>query len=102
MTPGWYVYIISNNSHTLYVGATSDLPSRIHEHKSKLYPSSFTARYTFDRCVYIEYCASQADAIRRERQIKSWSRAKKVALIQKDNPNWLDLSSRWSLDAIFS
>jgi putative endonuclease len=90
------VYIISNNAHTLYVGATADLPRRIHEHKTRLYSTAFTARYTFDRCVHYEVCTSQTAAIQRERQIKSWRRAKKVALIQEKNANRIDLQVTWS------
>jgi putative endonuclease len=98
----WFVYIISNNAHTLYVGATNNLPKRIHEHKTGAYESSFTARYTFDRCVYFEHVGPQASAIEREQQIKRWSRRKKIALIERLNPWWDDLSARFSLDALFS
>ena len=97
----WFVYILSNNAHTLYVGATSDLPRRVHQHKNRVYETSFTARYTFDRCVYYEYFPTQADAIAREQQIKRWSRAKKIALIERENPWWNDLSARFSLDPLF-
>lgn len=89
------MYIVSNNAHTLYTGATENLARRIDEHKNRLYPNGFTARYTFDRCVYFEVLKTSDEAYRRERQIKGWSRAKKIALIQKDNPNWLDLSVKW-------
>ena len=98
----WFVYIISNNAHTLYVGATNDLPQRIHQHKTGVYESSFTARYTFDRCVYFEHFVTQAEAIAREQQLKGWSRKKKVALIERDNPWWDDLSLRFSLERLFS
>src|SRR5712691_11600929 len=91
----WYVYIISNNAHTLYVGCTVDLPRRIYQHKTRFDTTSFTARYTFDRCVYFDLAPSRASALKRERQIKGWSRRKKVALIQSPNPNWIDLSSTW-------
>ena len=98
----WFVYIVSNNAHTLYVGATNDLPRRIRQHKNRTYESSFTARYTFNRCVYYECCGDQRTAIAREQQIKRWSRAKKVRLIEARNPDWSDLSNRFSLDALFS
>ena len=91
----WYVYIVSNNAHTLYTGMTDNLPKRVHEHKTGAYKNAFTARYTFDRCVYFEVVHSKGDAAKREKQIKAWTRAKRVALIQKDNPNWLDLASSW-------
>jgi putative endonuclease len=92
----WYIYIVSNNAHTLYAGMTNDLVQRIEQHKNRTYENAFTARYTFDRCVYFELLSSKHAAARREQRIKRWSRAKKVALIQKLNPNWLDLSSSWS------
>ena len=93
--PAWFVYIVSNNARTLYVGITNDLPARIVEHKTHKYPNAFTARYTFDRCVYFEPASSASDAARREKQIKSWRREKKVALIVASNPKWEDLSMRW-------
>jgi len=98
----WFVYIISNNAHTLYVGATNNLPRRIFEHKNRTYTTSFTARYTFDRCVYFECVGQKAAAIAREQQIKRWSRKKKVFLIQRINPEWSDLSARFSLERILS
>ena len=96
----WFVYIISNNAHTLYTGMTDDLPRRVRQHKDRSYATSFTARYTFDRCVYFEAAATKSDAAKREKQIKAWSRAKRVALIQSTNPNWLDLSRTFSLDHV--
>ena len=87
----WFVYIISNNAHTLYTGMTNDLPNRIAEHKNKTYENAFTARYTFDRLVYFEALESKSAAAKRERQIKAWSRAKRVGLIQSINLNWIDL-----------
>ena len=85
--------MMSNKSHRLYVGWTTDLISRAREHREKLYPNAFTARYSFDRLVWFEAHPSSKDAWTRERQIKSWVRSKKVALIQAANPNWLDLAS---------
>jgi putative endonuclease len=91
-----YVYVMSNESHTLYVGSTEDLLERVRQHKLKLFKNSFTARYHFDRLVYFEVVLSRELAEARERQIKGWKRSKKVALIQAMNPNWLDLSPRLS------
>lgn len=61
-------------------------------------PNGFTARYHFDRLVWFEVTADEATARERERKMKKWPRAQKVALIQQNNPNWLDLSARlhWS------
>ena len=93
-----YVYIMSNKSHRLYVGATTDLISRVNQHKTKEYPSSFTARYNFDRLVWFEVVSDEETAFKREKTLKKWPREAKVALIQAKNPNWLDLSARlhWS------
>jgi putative endonuclease len=91
MRNAWCVYILSNNSHTLYVGSTNDLLRRLPEHKQKIRPKAFTARYTFDRCVFYEHVPDENTARAREKQIKGWTRGKKVALIQRANPNWVDL-----------
>ena len=93
----WYVYIMSNRAHTLYTGMTNDLPRRVTQHKERTYPNAFTARYTFARLVYYEEAADQKAAALREKRVKAWPRAKRVALIQAGNPNWNDLSERWSL-----
>ena len=97
-----YVYILSNKAHRLYVGFTADLLERFHQHRTKFYPSAFTARYNFDRLVSFEVVDSLVAAEQRERKIKHRPRAKKIALIQEKNPNWLDLSSRleWSASLV--
>jgi putative endonuclease len=92
----WYVYIVSNNAHTLYAGITDDLTNRVRQHKERAFPNAFTARYTFDRLVWFETQPSKFAAAKREREIKGWSRAKKVALIQAMNPNWIDLHRTWA------
>ena len=92
MKPG-FTYIITNrNNTTFYVGVTSDLEERIKKHKSKFYPKSFSARYNLNKLVYYEAFQMIGDAIAREKQIKAGSRIKKIALIEKMNPNWVDLS----------
>jgi len=88
-----YVYIMSNKSHRLYVGATTNLVNRVRQHKEGSYPNGFTARYKFDRLVYFETIDSYAAALARERYLKGLLRVKKVALIQRENPKWLDLSA---------
>ncbi|HEY4643061.1 MAG TPA: GIY-YIG nuclease family protein [Thermoanaerobaculia bacterium] len=92
----WYVYIVSNNAHTLYTGMTNDLTDRVRQHKEGMYKNAFTARYTFDRLVWFELQPTKNAAAKRERQIKVWTRAKRVALIQEMNPNWIDLHRTWS------
>ena len=88
----WCVYILSNKGHTLYVGSTNDLVRRLTEHREKLHSHAFTARYTFDRCVYYELLPGELAARSREQEIKGWTRAKKVALIQGVNQWWHDLT----------
>jgi putative endonuclease len=94
MKPG-YVYILTNkNNTTLYVGVTANLIRRIEEHKTKMNPKSFTARYNLDKLVYYEAFHMIGDAIGREKQLKAGSRAKKVALIEKENNAWRDLTKQ--------
>ena len=76
---------------------TNDLTARVTEHKERKYPNAFTARYTFNRLVYYEEAADQKAAALREKRIKIWPRASRVALIQAENPNWNDLSARWNV-----
>ena len=86
-----YVYILANRSRTLYVGVTNDLPRRLAQHRNGP-PSSFTRRYAVIRLVHVETADVPRDALAREKQIKRWSRRKKVALIEETNPGWADLS----------
>ncbi len=92
MEHGGYTYITTTKGNTvLYTGVTSELRTRIYQHKTKAYPNSFTARYNVDRLVYYEYFHYIIEAYDREKQIKSWKREKKIALINKFNPEWKDL-----------
>ena len=87
-----YVYILFNKRNgTLYVGVTSFLKRRVYEHKTKLHPDSFTAKYSVDKLGYYEEYQMVIDAIAREKQIKGGSRADKIALIESMNPDWEDL-----------
>ena len=87
-----FVYILSNPSRVcVYTGVTGDLLRRVGEHKGHADPRSFTARYGVDRLVYYEQTEDIRAAIAREKQIKSWSRRKKNALIERMNPGWEDL-----------
>ena len=90
----YYVYIMASRSRTLYTGVTSDLERRVFEHKEKLVPG-FTAKYKIERLVYFEIGEDVHAAISREKQIKGWTRSKKLALIDSINPTWSDLSSAW-------
>jgi putative endonuclease len=85
---------MTNKSRTLYTGVTNNLERRMYEHKQKLIPG-FTTKYNISRLVYYEATEDVA-AISREKQIKGWLRSKKIALIESVNPNWEDLSSRFT------
>ena len=92
MKRGGAVYIMTNKNNTvLYTGVTSDLVSRIYEHKTKKYKKSFTSRYNIEKLVYFESFNSIEEAINREKQIKAGSRKKKIDLIQSANPDFKDL-----------
>ena len=92
MQKGGFVYIITNiHNTTLYTGVTNDLQRRIHEHKTKAKPKSFTARYNLHKLVYYEGFHRIEEAIAREKQIKSGSRQKKIDLIISQNLEWNDL-----------
>ena len=85
------VYILaSKRNGTLYIGMTSDLIKRIWEHKNKLV-EGFTKKYHVHQLVYFEQHQDMLSAITREKQLKKWNRAWKIALIEKDNPDWRDL-----------
>ena len=92
MERGGFTYITTNKNNTvLYIGVTSDLKDRIHQHKTKHFPNSFTAKYNVDKLVYFEFFSRIEDAIAREKQIKAGSRKKKTDLINSQNPEWKDL-----------
>jgi putative endonuclease len=91
MTGSYFVYILaSRRNGTLYVGVTNDLVRRISQHKSKVVPG-FTRKYNVDKLVYFEEYASILEARARERALKRWDRAWKLALIEEMNPQWRDL-----------
>lgn len=92
MQRGGCIYIMTNkNKTTLYVGVTSNLHSRIYEHKTHVYPKSFTAKYNLEYCVYYEFFPLIEEAINKEKEIKKWRREKKKKLISTLNPEWNDL-----------
>jgi putative endonuclease len=88
----FYVYVLSNNSMTMYTGVTNDLRKRVADHRSGV-GSTFTKHYHFDRLVFYEAYDLIIEAIAREKQIKGMSRAKKIALVKAMNPSWRDLSN---------
>jgi len=86
------VYIMaSQRNGTIYVGVTSALERRIYQHREKV-TKGFTARYAVNRLVWFEIHETMESAISREKQIKAWRREWKLALIEKSNPQWLDLA----------
>ena len=91
-----YVYIMTNVlKTTLYVGVTSNIMHRVLQHKNKEYPDSFTTKYNCNLLVYFYEFDVMTDAITEEKRIKGGSRAKKIALINDQNPEWKDLSEDW-------
>ena len=90
----FYVYIMASRSLTLYIGFTSNLEVRITQHKNDEM-DGFSKTYQCHRLVYFEHFQNATTAIAREKQLKRWSRAKKVTLIKTTNPVWADLSEHW-------
>jgi putative endonuclease len=90
----YYVYILSSRSRNLYTGITNNLTRRVLEHRNGTVPG-FTKRYRIHRLVYYESYRDVRDAIAREKQIKAWTRAKRVALIEEQNRRWSDLAADW-------
>ena len=90
----YWVYILANRSRNLYTGITNDIERRVFEHKTGRVPG-FAAKYNINRLAYFERHRYVGEAIRREKEIKSWRRSKKVALIESINPTWEDLAADW-------
>jgi putative endonuclease len=87
----YWIYILASRiGGTLYIGVTNDLVRRVYEHKVK-FVKRFTGKYDVCRLVYYEQFEDVEAAIRREKRLKKWSRAWKIELIEKTNPNWVDL-----------
>ena len=89
---GGYVYIMTNKEHrVLYTGVTSELLTRAWQHKNKLHPNSFSAKYNCDKLVYYQGYAHIEEAIAAEKLIKGGNRSSKLNLINSLNPDWNDL-----------
>ncbi len=87
----FWVYIVTNQTDSvLYIGVTNDLSRRLNEHRSGEIPG-FTADYRCHKLVYWEHYSDVEEAIAREKQLKRWSRKRKVELIDRVNPRWFDL-----------
>jgi len=87
----FWVYIMASRSLQLYIGFTNNLAERVSQHK-ELRPGTYTARYNITRLVYYEHFTYVLNTIAREKELKSWSRERKLELIQSINPTWQDLS----------
>ena len=90
----YYVYLMASKFRTLYTGVTNHLERRVLQHRRRLL-RGFTSHYNINRLVYFEVFGEIIAAIAREKQIKSWGRMKKVALIESVNRDWKDLSAGW-------
>jgi len=94
MQRGGFAYIMTNKRNgTLYTGVTARLAERVQEHRTCMYPDSFTAKYRCNMLVYYHAYSRIEEAIAEEKRIKSGSRAQKIKLIESVNPEWKDL---WS------
>jgi len=85
------IYILASLSRRLYIGVTSNLPKRLHEHRMGI-NSDFPQRYRICRLVHYEVFERVTDAIMREKELKGWRREKKIALIERTDAGWIDLS----------
>lgn len=90
----YYTYIVASRTRILYVGVTGDIELRIVQHKNKSF-EGFTANYKCNRLVWYQRFGDVRSAIAREKQLKGWAREKKLALIKRMNPTWIDLSENW-------
>ncbi|HXM68967.1 MAG TPA: GIY-YIG nuclease family protein [Candidatus Acidoferrum sp.] len=95
MQKTYYLYILASQRQVLYVGMTSNIEQRTFQHKTHAF-GGFTAQYNVTNLMYFERYREALKAIRREKEIKSWRREKKIELIESANPTWRDLSYGWS------
>jgi putative endonuclease len=93
-TKHFYVYILSNPNGMSYTGVTNDLMSRLAEHRGKAVPGN-TQKFGISRLIYFEEAERIEDALAREKEIKGWRRAKKLALVKQLNPKFEDLCEGW-------
>lgn len=97
----YFVYIMSSNSGTLYIGMTNSIYRRALEHKRGEI-EGFAAEYNSTRLVHYESFDDVTKAIDREKQLKRWVRRKKIALIESRNPRWADLAEHWGAQMMFA
>ena len=87
----YYVYILSGRTRMLYIGITSDIARRMHQHRSGSV-EGFASKFKLGRLVHLETFDDAASAITREKPVKGWTRSKKISLIESTNPKWIDLA----------
>jgi putative endonuclease len=97
----FWVYIVGSQTGTLYVGMTNNIERRMREHKSGEV-EGFASRYGCNRLVYWESFDEVQRAINREKQLKGWTRAKKMGLLESMNPRWADLAEKWGAEMAFA
>jgi putative endonuclease len=97
----YFVYIMSSHSGTLYIGMTNSIYRRALEHKSGQI-DGFASKYGCTRLVHYESFDDVHRAIGREKELKGWTRAKKVALIESRNHRWVDLAEHWGAQMLFA
>ena len=97
MPSAFYVYILASESRELYIGITNNLPRRIVEHREGSDPYRYVFRHATTKLVHVESAGAARDAIRREKQLKGWTRRRKLALIASTNPMWDDLATAWKI-----
>ena len=91
----YFVYVLASETHELYVGVTGNLVKRVNQHRTGASPDGYPTRH---RTTHLVYCESTQDilaAITREKQIKGWTRQKKLDLIATTNPDWKDFAAEW-------
>jgi putative endonuclease len=97
----YFVYIMCSRSGTLYIGMTNSIYRRALQHKRGEI-EGFASKYHCTRLVYYEGFDDVRNAIDREKQLKGWTRAKKIALIESKNPRWEDWADKWGAKMAFA
>jgi putative endonuclease len=97
----YFVYIVCSRSGTLYIGMTNSIYRRALQHKRGEI-EGFASKYQCDRLVWYEGYDDVHKAIDREKQLKGWTRARKIALIESNNPRWEDLAEKWGAEMRFA
>jgi putative endonuclease len=97
MRRAFYVYILASESRELYIGITNNLARRLVQHREGSDPYHYVFRHATTRLVHVETAGEAMDAIRREKQLKGWTRRRKIALIESANPAWEDLAAVWRI-----